>query len=73
MGPGEILAPFFCVGSVYRGPLRIGKPASSDRGKQQDIARRGILRVPDNWFTRQRFNPFFDYMEERLLDWVGEP
>ena len=31
---------------------------------------RGIIRVPDNWFTRQRFNPFFDYMEERLLEWV---
>ncbi len=34
---------------------------------------RGILRVPDNWFTRQRFNPFFDYMEQRLLDWVLAP
>ena len=30
---------------------------------------RGILRVPDNWFTRQRFNPFYSYMEARILDW----
>ncbi len=30
---------------------------------------RGILRVPDNWFTRQRFNPFYDYMESRILAW----
>ena len=30
---------------------------------------RGILRVPDNWFTRQRFNPFYDYMEARILQW----
>ena len=34
---------------------------------------RGVLRVPDNWFTRQRFNPFFDYMEERLIEWVLAP
>ncbi|MEO1201782.1 MAG: alpha/beta fold hydrolase [Pseudomonadota bacterium] len=30
---------------------------------------RGILRVPDNWFTRQRHNPFYDYMEVRLVEW----
>lgn len=30
---------------------------------------RGILRIPDNWFTRQRFNPFYDYMEARILQW----
>ena len=30
---------------------------------------RGLLRVPDNWFTRQRFNPFFDYMEARIIEW----
>ena len=32
---------------------------------------RGLLRVPDNWFTRQRYNPFFDYLEQRLLDWLA--
>ncbi len=30
---------------------------------------RGFLRVPDNWFTRQRFNPFYAYMEERIIEW----
>ena len=30
---------------------------------------RGFLRVPDNWFTRQRFNPFYDYMEARIIEW----
>ncbi len=30
---------------------------------------RGILRIPGNWFTRQRFNPFYDYMEARILEW----
>jgi alpha-beta hydrolase superfamily lysophospholipase len=33
---------------------------------------RGILRVPDGWFTRQRFNPFYDYMEARILEWCEE-
>lgn len=32
---------------------------------------RGILRIPDNWFTRQRYNPFYDYMEKRILEWCG--
>lgn len=30
---------------------------------------RGILRVPDNWFTRQRYNPFYDYVEARIVEW----
>ena len=30
---------------------------------------RGILRIPDNWFTRQRVNPFYDYMQARILQW----
>ena len=33
---------------------------------------RGILRVPDSWFTRQRYNPFYDYMEARIVDWCAE-
>ena len=33
---------------------------------------RGILRIPGNWFTRQRYNPFYDYMEARILEWCEE-
>jgi hypothetical protein len=32
---------------------------------------RGILRIPDGWFTRQRYNPFYDYMEARILEWCN--
>ena len=32
---------------------------------------RGILRIPDNWFTRQRYNPFYEFMETRILEWMG--
>jgi alpha-beta hydrolase superfamily lysophospholipase len=34
---------------------------------------RGLLRFPANWLMRQRHNPFFDYQEERVLEWLEDP
>lgn len=31
---------------------------------------RGLLRVPENWLLRLRFNPFYSYLEDRTVDWV---
>ena len=31
---------------------------------------RGLLTIPSDWMFRLRYNPFFDYLEKRLLDWV---
>ena len=33
---------------------------------------RGLLQIPTDWILRLRYNPFYDYMESRLLDWVRE-
>jgi len=33
---------------------------------------RGLLKIPSDWLLRLRYNPFYDYLERRLLDWVGK-
>ncbi len=33
---------------------------------------RGLLRFPDNWLMRLRYNPFYGYLETRALDWVED-
>jgi tricorn protease-like protein len=34
---------------------------------------RGLLKVPEEWLLRMRYNPFYSYLEERILDWVKKP
>jgi hypothetical protein len=31
---------------------------------------RGLLRIPSDWMLRLRYNPFYDYLESRMLGWV---
>ena len=31
---------------------------------------RGLLTIPSDWMFRLRYNPFYDYLEKRTLDWV---
>jgi alpha-beta hydrolase superfamily lysophospholipase len=33
---------------------------------------RGLLQISTDWMMRLRYNPFYDYMERRLLDWVQQ-
>jgi alpha-beta hydrolase superfamily lysophospholipase len=42
-------------------------------GTQSLRGERGVIRIPDNWFTRQRYNPFFPYMYGRILEWLEAP
>jgi alpha-beta hydrolase superfamily lysophospholipase len=44
-------------GQVFLGQLAI-------RGE------RGVLKLPAQWLLRLRHNPFYDYQEQRVLDWV---
>ena len=34
---------------------------------------RNLLRFPADWLMRLRHNPFYDYQEARILDWLGAP
>ncbi len=31
---------------------------------------RGLLKIPTDWLLRLRYNPFYDYLEDRTLNWV---
>jgi hypothetical protein len=31
---------------------------------------RGLLKIPADWMFRLRHNPFYEYLTERMLDWV---
>lgn len=33
---------------------------------------RGLLRIPSDWMLRLRYNPFYDYLERRVLEWVTD-
>jgi hypothetical protein len=42
--------------------------ASSQQALQGE---RGVLRIPGDFLLRLRHNPFYDYLERRVLDWVA--
>ena len=31
---------------------------------------RGLMKIPPDWLLRLRYNPFYDYLERRVLEWV---
>jgi alpha-beta hydrolase superfamily lysophospholipase len=50
-----------------------GPPVSDDRIFLGDMAltgERGLVRIPADWLLRQRYNPFYPYVEARVLQWV---
>lgn len=50
-------------------------PESGDRVFLGDLAikgERGVLRIPATWLLRLRYNPFYPYMETRVLRWLDQ-
>jgi alpha-beta hydrolase superfamily lysophospholipase len=39
-------------------------------GQQALQGERGLLKIPDSFLLRLRHNPFYDYMERRVLEWL---
>jgi alpha-beta hydrolase superfamily lysophospholipase len=33
---------------------------------------RGLLKIPEDWLLRMRYNPFYGYLEDRVLGWVDD-
>jgi hypothetical protein len=33
---------------------------------------RGLLKIPSEWLLRLRYNPFYEYMQTRILQWVDQ-
>ena len=34
------------------------------------MGERGLLKIPADWLLRMRYNPFYDYFEQRTLKWL---
>lgn len=50
-----------------------GPADSGDRIFLGDMAlrgERGLVRIPADWLLRQRYNPFYPYLEARVLQWL---
>ncbi|MDA9982869.1 alpha/beta hydrolase, partial [Gammaproteobacteria bacterium] len=40
---------------------------------QLDIqGERGLLKFPSSWLLRLRYNPFYDFLENRVVEWMDE-
>jgi len=50
-------------------------PLEGDRLFLGDLAlkgERGLLKISGEWLLRMRYNPFYSYLEERVLDWLAK-
>ena len=48
-----------------RAPVRAGL-------KMAIQGERGLLTIPSDWMFRLRYNPFYDYLETRMMDWIDK-
>ena len=54
-------------------PLYGRRPPTSDRilflGQMAIQGERGLFKLPTDWLLRIRHNPFYDFLEQRIVDW----
>jgi alpha-beta hydrolase superfamily lysophospholipase len=57
-------------------PLYGQRPPDNDDvlflGQMAIQGERGLLKLPSDWLLRLRHNPFYDYLERRVLEWVED-
>jgi len=55
-------------------PLYGQRPDGNDDvlflGEMAVQGERGLVKIPADWLLRLRYNPFYDYLEQQVLDWV---
>ncbi len=39
-------------------------------GQEAIRGERGLLRIPEEWLFRMRYNPFYSFLESQLLEWL---
>jgi hypothetical protein len=56
-------------------PLYGERPPGNDDvlflGEMAIQGERGLMKISSDWLLRLRHNPFYDYLEWRLLEWIG--
>ena len=65
----HVALPFPPDDPVY-GENRPENPDLVFLGRMTLQGERGLLKIPDDWMIRIRYNPFFSYLEARTLDWL---
>jgi len=55
-------------------PIYGQRPPNSEEflflGQMAMQGERGLLTIPSDWMFRLRYNPFFDYLESRTIEWI---
>lgn len=41
-------------------------------GQMEVQGERGLLKFPSSWLLRVRYNPFYEVLQERVLDWMSD-
>jgi hypothetical protein len=63
----HVALPFPPDDEIYGFDPRISKGGFPEIGKAQMVGENGALMFPASLFTRARSNPFFEYMESKIL------
>lgn len=57
-------------------PLYGQRPAGNNDvlflGQMALQGERGLLKIPTDWLLRLRYNPFYDYLERRVVTWIDQ-
>jgi len=68
----HVALPFPPDDPLY-GRYRPTKPNQLFLGQQAFQGERGVLKIPGDFLLRLRHNPFYDYLESRVLNWLENP
>ena len=66
----HVALPFAPGDSLY-GQHAPDDPGILFLGQMAVQGERGLLKVSSDWLLRLRYNPFYDYLEERVMVWTG--
>ena len=57
-------------------PLYGRRPPGNDDalflGQMSLQGERGLMKISSDWLLRLRHNPFYDYLEQRVVDWIAD-
>ncbi len=65
----HVALPFAPDDPLY-GRYRPEDPGKLFLGQVEIRGERGLLRISSDWLLRLRYNPFYDVLESRTLDWI---
>ena len=73
--PGVISLSHVALPFAPDDPLYGQRPPENEEflflGQMALQGERGLLNIPSDWMFRLRYNPFYDYLERRTLDWIN--